>query len=115
MTSKREFTGIRRSLAAAGVSLALLSMSGGSRGQAPAADNGERRATSMQSKFYCNIKALSPAERVRHKELTERLLALRKDVVESEKGYEFQYNPKEVSLAEVVEWVEAESKCCPFF
>jgi hypothetical protein len=36
-------------------------------------------------------------------------------VVETEKGYEFQYAPEDVSVAEVAEWVGAESKCCPFF
>ena len=36
-------------------------------------------------------------------------------MAETEKGYEFQYAPEDVSVAEVAEWVEAESKCCPFF
>jgi hypothetical protein len=69
----------------------------------------------VQTKFYCNIKALTPEERVRHKQLTEKLMAARKEIVETEKGYEFQYSPSEVSLAELAEWVVAESKCCPFF
>ena len=69
----------------------------------------------MQGKFYCNVKALQPAERARHHELTEKLISVRKEVVETEKGYEFQYSPTEVSLTELVEWVVAEAKCCPFF
>jgi hypothetical protein len=68
-----------------------------------------------QSKFYCNIKALTPEERARHKQLTEKLMAMRKEIVETAKGYEFQFSPKSVSLAELAEWVSAESKCCPFF
>jgi hypothetical protein len=76
---------------------------------------GEKQTmTTTQSKFYCNTKALTPAERARHKQLTEKLTAERRAVVETEKGYEFQYNPKSVSLAELAEWVAAESKCCPF-
>jgi hypothetical protein len=76
-----------------------------------------REAATMttQTKFYCNIKALNPAERVHHKQLTEKLIAARKETVETEKGYEFQYSPSNVSLAELAEWVVAESRCCPFF
>lgn len=74
----------------------------------------ERQAT-VQSKFYCNIKALTPEERARQKQLSDKLMAARKEIVETEKGYEFQFSPSDVSLAELAEWVAAESKCCPFF
>jgi hypothetical protein len=67
------------------------------------------------SKFYCNAKALSPTERASHKLLTDKLVEQRTRVVEIEKGYEFQYSPSTVSLAELAEWVSDESKCCPFF
>lgn len=67
-----------------------------------------------QSKFYCNIKALTPTERAHHKELTGKLLVERKESVETPTGYEFQFNPKTVSLAELADWVGAESKCCSF-
>jgi hypothetical protein len=75
----------------------------------------EKGVVTVPGKFYCNIKALTPAERARHKELTEKLISVRKEVVETEKGYEFQYGPADVSLAELAEWVVAEGKCCPFF
>jgi hypothetical protein len=68
-----------------------------------------------QSKFYCNTKALNSTERAHHKELTEKLIAKRKDIVETENGYEFQFSPSTVSLGELAEWVVNESKCCPFF
>ena len=68
-----------------------------------------------QSKFYCNIKALTPTERAHHKQLTEKLIAARKDIVETQKGYEFQFTPANVTLAELADWVAAEGKCCPFF
>jgi hypothetical protein len=68
-----------------------------------------------QGKFYCNIKALTPEERARHKQLTEKLMAMRKEIVETALGYEFQFSPKNVSLGELADWVSAESKCCPFF
>lgn len=68
-----------------------------------------------EGKFFCNSLALTPAQRAHHKRLTDKLLATRSDTVPTEKGYEFQYDPNIVSLAELTDWVSAESKCCPFF
>ena len=75
----------------------------------------EKKAMTTERKFYCNTKALNPTERTRHKQLTDKLVAERNRIVETDKGYELQYNPSSVSIAEVAEWVTAESKCCPFF
>jgi hypothetical protein len=66
-------------------------------------------------RFYCNLKALSLVERGHHLLLSVKLLAARREIVEIEKGYEFQFSPADVSLAELADWVNAESKCCPFF
>jgi hypothetical protein len=102
-----------------GAGLALLIAIGGAdrvQGQAsPLTANGEKRTMTRQSKFYCNTKALDPTERAHHKQLTEKLVAARKDIVETEKGYEFQFTPAKVSLSELADWVAAEGKCCPFF
>jgi hypothetical protein len=79
--------------------------------------NGLRRQEQpavSQNKFFCNAKALNPTERAHHKELTVKLLAERKESVETPTGYEFQFNPKTVSLEELADWVAAESKCCSF-
>ena len=65
--------------------------------------------------FYCNIGALSAEERGRHSAMTRKLIAARDLVVETAKGYEFQFRPEKVSVAELAEWVVAENKCCPFF
>ena len=80
-------------------------------------DKGTRENATMtkQTRFYCNTKALNPTERATHKRLTEKLIATRKEIVETETGYEFQYSPSDISVAELAEWVAAESKCCPFF
>jgi hypothetical protein len=83
--------------------------------QAKPADPSNESQTQAEVKFYCNIKALTPAERVHHKQLTEKLMQTRTKVVEFEKGYELQFNPATVSIAELAEWASAESKCCPFF
>jgi hypothetical protein len=75
----------------------------------------EGKAIVVEGNFYCNIKALTPEERARHTALTNKLMAVRNETIETEKGYEFQYSPEKVSVAEVAEWVVAENKCCPFF
>jgi hypothetical protein len=68
-----------------------------------------------QSRFYCNSKALNPSERSEHKQLTDKLVMHRKKIVETDDGYEFQFDPSDISLAELSRWVVAEGKCCPFF
>ena len=75
----------------------------------------EKPLATTQSKFYCNLKALTPEERVHHKMLGDKLMAARQETIEMAKGYEFQFSPQKVTLAELADWVVAESKCCPFF
>jgi hypothetical protein len=104
---------------AAVLAAALLLLSGMTGTLAAQSSPGETKAQNQaavtQGKFYCNIKALTPAERARHKELGDKMFAAKDATVETEKGYEFQFSPEKVSVAEVAEWVVAESKCCPFF
>ena len=108
-----------RKRSAAKWAVALFLVSGGAAGllaqSSAVAVRPERQAATMQSRFYCNTKALNPTERARHKQLSEKLGAQRKEIVETEKGYEFQFSPADISLAQLAEWVAAESKCCPFF
>jgi uncharacterized protein HemX len=122
MNSKKERLAAASKRSATVVALALLIAAGGAAGLAEKgtptvgnAEKQEKRMTTTQSKFYCNIKALTPEERARHKQLNEKLMAARRDIVEIGKGYEFQFSPKDVSLAELAEWTVAESKCCAFF
>jgi hypothetical protein len=82
---------------------------------AAAAAGTEKRVEETQGKFYCNVGALTGEERARHSAMTKKLIAMRDAVVETPKGYEFQFTPEKVSVAELAEWVVAENKCCPFF
>ena len=75
----------------------------------------EKQMNMAQSKFYCNTRALTAEDRTHHKQLSEKLLVARKAIVETEKGYEFQFGPQDITLAELADWVVNESKCCPFF
>jgi hypothetical protein len=109
----------RSGLMLAGAALALLILSSEAAGlkaqNSEAPRSKEKDMPTTQSKFYCNVKALTPEERARHKQLSEKLLAARKEIVETANGYEFQFSPKDISLSELADFVAAESKCCPFF
>ena len=58
------------------------------------------KTMATQSKFYCNMKVLSHTERVRHLMLTGKLIMLRNKIVELQSGYEFQFSPSTVSIAD---------------
>ncbi len=118
MTSGKEQIAGMSKWSLVGVTLGLMIVGGVGRVQAqgsPLATNAERQTMTTQSKFYCNIKALNPTERAHHKQLTEKLIVSRNDIVETQKGYEFQFAPANVTLEELADWVVAEGKCCPFF
>jgi len=103
--------GAAMALAMAGSGVAAM----GRQGAAPTIKEKEKQVATTQSKFFCNIKALTPTQRARHRQLSEKLMTARKAIVETESGYEFQFSPKDTSLGELAEWVVAESKCCAFF
>ena len=73
------------------------------------------RTTIEASDFYCNLKAFSVKERVRHLQLTYEIERARVETVELANGFAFRFQDGTVSLAELAEWVSAERKCCPFF
>lgn len=77
--------------------------------------NTEKHMTTTQSKLFCNTKTLTAKEWAHHKQLSEKLMAARKATVETDRGYEFQFGPQDATLADLADWVVAESKCCPFF
>ena len=118
MKMQQERNGRKRPQRAAIAGLAMLLTSGAlvqASPQETKTNEKQKPVLTTQNKFYCNIKALNPAERIRHKQLTAKLVAARKEIVETEKGYEFQYSPSNVSIGELADWVAAEGKCCPFF
>jgi len=119
MNRKEQFVGMCKKCAVGAAVLALVS-AGTTATAVPRphkmaqAANAKKQMTT-QSKFYCNIKALTPEERAHHKQLGDKLMAARRETVEMDRGYEFQFSPKDVTLAELADWVVNESKCCPFF
>ena len=60
----------------------------------------------------CNMGALTPAQRTRHREMTERLLTIAKRT-ELQDGYLFTVDRAKVSVPDLAEWVANEARCCP--
>ncbi len=80
-----------------------------------AAANQKGNATMEETGFYCNINALTKAERERHKQLTGKLNEAKLESTELPDGFAFRLQSAKLSLPELAEWISAESKCCPFF
>jgi hypothetical protein len=99
----------------AGIIFALLVGVGAPAQTAAAASDVQQQTVPEEGKFYCNVHALNPAERAHQQQLTAKFIAVRDEIVELPRGYEFQFSPSSVSLVELVDWVAAEENCCPFF
>jgi len=112
--TKNRFANIATALTGSALLFAMPAT--GNNAQRPALSPGPQEAAAASAAtFRCNMNALSPAERKSHEQLTHRLIAVRTQIVETEKGYEFQFDPTVVSIGELAAWAVAESKCCPFF
>src|SRR5207253_10886724 len=73
--------------------------------------------------FVCRLDALSPAERERHQRLGEMMHRAVTDTAELPTGYAMTLDLSRlpvdakglsVCVVEVAEWVDLESRCCPF-
>jgi hypothetical protein len=69
----------------------------------------------VETPFFCNLKALTPAERTEHQQLTERLAETILNTVEIADGYAFEIDGHRVSIRDLAQWTEFERRCCPFF
>ncbi len=107
-------TAIRKHGTAAAAALLMTTVGGIGPAHAQTAPAASSEQTTP-SGFFCNTAALNPMERAYHQRLTEKLIAARTAVVELPKGYEFQFSPEDISIADAAQWVVAEEKCCPFF
>jgi hypothetical protein len=67
------------------------------------------------SPFACNLKALTPAERTAHRQLTQRLLPAVRGTREMTDGYAFELDTHQLGVADLASWVDFERRCCPFF
>ncbi len=72
-------------------------------------------AVASPARFACNMKALSPAERVRHTANTHRLKTAVVETQEAERSLRFRLSDESMDLTALAEWVRLERRCCPFF
>jgi hypothetical protein len=75
----------------------------------------ESKAATDQPGFYCNLKALTPAERGQLDQLIEKLKAARIETKELPDGYAFRLQTNLISITDLADWISKEEKCCPFF
>lgn len=99
--------------------LAIVVINGGSahapaQSTAPAAKL-ESKAATDQPGFYCNLKALTPAERGQLHQLIEKLKAARIETKELPDGYAFRLQTDLISITDLADWISNEQKCCHFF
>src|SRR5437870_11821902 len=73
---------------------------------------GAAETTAPKRVLACNMGALTPAQRTRHRQLTERLLALA-TLKELPDGYVLTIDPARLPVPELAEWVADEARCCP--
>lgn len=73
---------------------------------------GLRAAEQPKRVLACDMTALSPEQRTRHRQVSKRLLehATRKELAD---GYLFTIDRAHTSVPELAEWVANESRCCP--
>jgi hypothetical protein len=61
----------------------------------------------------CNLAALSPAERTRHRALLQVVRGAVASSAETTDGYRLRLDEKKLSLAEAGEWIALERRRCP--
>src|SRR5580704_10713487 len=75
----------------------------------------QQAASTTASGLTCNINGILPQERTRYERLVEAVRRAVKERLELPDGYAFQLDTIQISTGQLVEWVELERQCCPFF
>jgi hypothetical protein len=75
----------------------------------------EQAASTTASGLTCNINGIPPQERTRYGRLFETLRHAILERRELPDGYAFQMDTKQIDTGQLVEWIELERRCCPFF
>ena len=65
--------------------------------------------------IFCNLAAMTPAQRQQYSQIKTRLRVSVQEVKELPDGYAFRYKPNPSVFMEAAEFVTLESRCCPFF
>ena len=72
------------------------------------------RDDALRVSIVCDLTALTSSERARRTTLAEKVHSAVTDRRELADGYSLRLDGQKIGVAEVDEWIELESKCCPF-
>jgi len=75
----------------------------------------QQAARTTESGLTCNINGIPPQERSRYGRIVEALRHAMQERRELPDGYAFQMDTKQIDTGQLVEWIELERRCCPFF
>jgi hypothetical protein len=75
----------------------------------------QQAARTTESRLTCNINGIPPQERPRYGRLVEALRHAIQERRELPDGYAFQMDTKQIDTGQLVDWIELERRCCPFF
>jgi hypothetical protein len=65
--------------------------------------------------FACDMSALDPDQRARHRVLAGRLRPIVRAFEELENGYAVRFDPEPATVVALAEFITLERRCCPFF
>jgi hypothetical protein len=75
----------------------------------------QRNAGTTKSGLTCNISGIPSQGRARYGQLVETLRHAIEQRQELSDGFAFQMDTKQINTTQLVEWIELERLCCPFF
>jgi hypothetical protein len=75
----------------------------------------EQAARVTTSGLTCNIDGIPPQDRAHYGQLVESLRHAIQERRELPDGYGFRVDTTHIGTGPLVEWVELEKRCCPFF
>lgn len=76
---------------------------------------GPARTAARETPFFCDLSALTKAERAHKEEIGLALAARRLAVHELRDAYEFVFPGDRSTFRLLADWTETERLCCPFF
>jgi hypothetical protein len=75
----------------------------------------QQPAGTTESGLTCNINGIPSHERARYVRLAEALRQAIEQKRELSDGFAFQMDTKQIATCQLIEWIELERLCCPFF
>ena len=75
----------------------------------------QQQATAPPRGFTCNINGIPSEKRAHYRQLVEAFLHAITERRELPDGYSFRVDNEHLTADQLVEWVNLERQCCPFF